>query len=286
MALNIDGIEVNANTVVNAIKYYYPKTFEFAEKNQAYNYLFLFGIRVSACDTSLPDDIIGAIRYAKSATGGGYYEGLISAATTDPSPYYQIPPVNKVNGKCPNATVKSPSGKVKSVRTEPCTGNRYPNKCCSYFDSEARTKGGTAWVAVGQHIYKLYRNGQLFKGFPAFSPVDEVEVYRWYPSYVGDVFSESKALKSTSTSCYIHRSWWSDKLFNDSAGCQVITDNNLLRKMKDWALAHNKNSNYPKFYTYTLLSKEQFVNANRAIPAPALNLFEGVRFWWQQGFKF
>jgi hypothetical protein len=134
-----------------------------------------------------------------------------------------------------------------------------------WYDEEAKMKGGTAWVKEGQYIYFLRNN---FKGHPAFGPTKPVPVYRWNPSRFGERFDKRKAVLSTSTDTLIHRNWafeyGNDRFFADSAGCQIVKDNKILTEMQKWAKRHielyKKNS-----FTYTLLTKDQFINGNQVI---------------------
>lgn len=232
MAFKIGDIVVTADNVVNAIKYNYPNTFAQVENENSplYEYLFLFGIRTSTCDTAIPDDLLGGLRYMPNALStGGYWEMILTDGTTDPSPKYVQPGV--------------------------------------FFDNEARKKGGTAWVKEGQYYYQRYGN---YHGSPAFNPVlwkdaggntRGIPVYRWNPKFAGDKFDPKKAIISESNSCYIHRHWSSERYWGDSAGCQVFNNNALLEDLDKWAIAHNKHKTYPKRYLYTLLTSTQFLDA-------------------------
>jgi len=221
--MTIDNIKIDADSIRNAIQLYYPNTLSTIENNQLYYFMALFGIRVSTCDTGLPDDFLGAIRFVPNRfSSGGHWEIILSNGTTDPSPYYMA---NQL--------------------------------------ADARKKGGTSWVKEGQYIYRRYGN---YDKFPAFVPVGSIKVYRWNPKREGEQFDKSKAILSESTDTLIHRSWAKTRYYNDSAGCQVFQNNALLKDIDDWAKIHNSQKNYPKQYTYTLLTKEQFVNANTIKP--------------------
>jgi hypothetical protein len=218
--MTIDNIEITADSIRNSIEFYYPNTLSIIEDKELYYYMALFGIRVSTCDTGLPDDFLGAIRFVPNKfSSGGYWEMILSDGTTDPSPKW----------------------------------------LAKLYDNEARLKGGTAWVKEGQYVYKRYGN---FKGYPAFMPVGNIKVYRWNQKKPGEQFDKSKAMLSDSSSTLIHRSWATTRFSSDSAGCQVFKNNGLLRDIDNWAITHNSQKNYPKQYTYTLLSKNEFVNAN------------------------
>jgi len=220
--MNIENIEINGDTISNAIRKYYPNYINLVESQQLFNYVLIFGIRVATCDTGLPDDFLGAIRLEKSlVTGNPFWNYLLTNGTTDPSPEYL----------------------VKTI------------------DKQARLAGGTAWVRDGQHIYYKLSGG--YKGYPAFAPKDKVEVYRWMPKSPGEKFDISKAKLSTSIDCFIHRSWSpsSQRLSYDSAGCQVFRNNDLLIDLAKWADLHIKMYKLNSF-TYTLLTKDQFVKSN------------------------
>jgi hypothetical protein len=218
--MKIEGIEINGDSIANAIRKYYPSYINLVESQQLFNYVLIFGIRVSTCDTSIPDDFLGAIRLEKSLiTGDTYWNYVITEGTTDPSPYY----------------------------------------LATTIDKQARLAGGTAWVKEGQYIYFLRGN---YDGFPAFAPKTTVDVYRWMPSYSGDLFNISKAKLSKSSDTLIHRSWATEKFYKDSAGCQVFKNNSTLIELKNWAKNHIKKYKINSF-TYTLLTSNQFVSANK-----------------------
>jgi hypothetical protein len=216
--MTIEGVSVNGENVKKAIEKFYPETFKTVEQNKLFGYFFLFGIRVSTCDTAVPDDIIGGIRFVPTLFGDGEFEIEVSDGTTDPSPYY-----------------------MKNI-----------------FDSEARAKGGTAWMKEGQYLYRLYGD---WKGYPAFAPVNATPVYRWMPRTPDEKFDPTKARLSDSVSCLIHRSWGKEKFYKDSAGCQVLKNNESLKVLEKWAKGHLRLKNYPRYFKYTLLTKEQFLAA-------------------------
>ena len=82
MTYTIDGIPINTKTIMNAYKYWYPYTYEKILNDNKFHYLYIFGIRVDTCDTSLPDDLIGGIRVNKL----NFLELIVSKASTEPSP--------------------------------------------------------------------------------------------------------------------------------------------------------------------------------------------------------
>lgn len=216
--MKIEGINIDGLSIARAIKKYYPDYINLVESKNLFNYVLLFGIRYSTCDTSLPDDFIGGIRLQKGFfTGNPYWEILISNGTTDPTPKY----------------------------------------LAQTIDKEARLAGGTAWVKEGQYVYYYYGN---YQKYPAFAPKTKVQVYRWMPSYKGEKFDPKKAKLSTSIDTMIHRTWRKEKLFEDSAGCQSVLNNGLLIDLAKWAKTHISMYKQNSF-TYTLLTKEQFVDA-------------------------
>ena len=221
--MTIEGIEITGDSVANAIRKYYPAEIGLIEKEQLLNYVLMFGIRVATCDTSKPDDVLGAIRLNKNAFGGTYWEMIITEGSVDPSPQY-----------------------LKKT-----------------IDEAARRAGGTAWVKEGKYVY--YLMSTMFQGFPAFAPKpgNPVSVYRWMPKYAGEKFDSSKATLSTSVDTLIHRSWNKTAFKNDSAGCQVFLNNALLFDLEKWAKKHIKIYNNLNSFSYTLLTKNQFVNANQ-----------------------
>jgi len=226
---SINGIEINGNSVANAIRQYYPASINLVENKKLFQYILMFGIRVGTCDTSLPDDFLGAIRLEKSKiTGNPFWNILITDGTVDPSPYW-----------------------LKN-----------------YIDESARKAGATAWVKEGQYIY--YLMDRLFYEYPAFAPKPgkPVSVYRWMPKYAGEKFDASKAILGTSTDTLIHRNLSLNqtkegpRFVADSGGCQVVTNNAILFDLKKWAQTHKEKYKLNSF-TYTLLTKEQFTNANK-----------------------
>jgi hypothetical protein len=226
--MKIENIEINGDSIANAIRKYYPNYIKLVESQSLYNYVLIFGIRVDTCDTGLPDDFLGAIRLEKSLiTGDDYWNFILTNGTTDPSPDYL----------------------VKTI------------------DNAARLAGGTAWVKEGQYIYYKLNGG--YKGYPAFAPKDTIKVYRWMPSKSGELFDPSKAKLSTSVDTLIHRSWASGRFTKDSAGCQVFKNNSLLKDLAEWADKHISIYKMNSF-TYTLLTKKQFIEANTANTATSI----------------
>ena len=83
------------------------------------------------------------------------------------------------------------------------------------------------------------------------------------PKTAGEKFDASKAILSTSVDTLIHRSWASQRFAKDSAGCQIFKNNALLKDLAKWADKHISIYKMNSF-TYTLLTKQQFVKANSA----------------------
>ena len=233
----IEGIEINSDTITNAYKLYYPATYKIMQEN-LFHYLHIFGIRISTCDTSIPDDLVGGLRINNL----GFNELVVSQASTDPSPKSLI----------------------------------------KLHDAEAVRKGGTAFMIEGQYDYSyLGRKHKKWNPLPAFCPTRPVKVYRWMPSKesvaawkdgrgkpLSELFDNAVKNKlpnvriSTSSDTCIHRAWSKQKLYADSAGCQILTDDAALRKLGTFAEDHIKKK-YGNIFTYTLFTAEQFVKANR-----------------------
>lgn len=237
---SIEGVSVNAQSISNCYKMFYPQTSypQILDEN-LFHYLHLWGIRVSACDTSLPDDLIGGLRI----NNFNFLESLIAKGSTEPSPKSLI----------------------------------------SLYDAEAKARGGAAFVMEGQYLYKyMGSNHGNFKPYPSFCPIEPVKVYGWKASEADikawdggkgrplsalfeQAVKEGKVKLSTSSDTCIHRTWSSKKLWNDSAGCQVIADEGTLKELGVWAVDHQKKG-YGKTFTYTLFTKEQFLKANKKLP--------------------
>jgi len=231
----INGLSITPKAIENCYLTYYPDTYKKIADANLFHYLHIWGVRGSSCDTSLPDDILGGLRI----NNFNFTEVITSKASTEPSPKYLI----------------------------------------DLHDAEARAKGGSAFVMEGQYVFRyMGSNNGVFRPLPSFCPIQPVKVYRWTPSpsqiaewkggkgtplsahFEQDVKDGRVAISTSSDTC-IHRTWGKEKLWNDSAGCQVITDDDTLRTLGQWASDHIKKQ-YGNAFTYTLFTKEQFLNAN------------------------
>lgn len=244
---SINGIPVNATTIKNCYKKFYPSTYKLLIEENLFHYLHLWGIRVATSDTSLPDDYIGGMRINNL----NFLEIVSSKGSTDPSP--------------------------KSLIT--------------LHDNEAKLKGGTAFVAEGQYTYTyMGSNFKVFSPLPSFCPTKPTKVYRWNPS-ASDIkawndgkgkplstlfdlaLKNKKVTISTSSDTCIHRTWAKQQLWNDSAGCQVLTDDSTLRTLGKWAVEHQRKK-FGNSFIYTLFTKQQFITANQSPFDKILSFFK------------
>lgn len=230
----VEGIEINAQTIKNCYRRYYPASYKQIEDN-LFHYLHLFGIRVSTCDTSVPDDLVGGLRINNL----NFLESVVSEASTEPSP--------KNIGKL--------------------------------ADAKIIMQGGAAFIIPGQYTYSyIGTKHPKWKPHPSFCPLRPVKVYRWMPSSaeikawnngngtpISTLFDkavrEKKVKISTSPDVCIHRSFSKQKLWADSAGCQILTNYEALGTLGKWANEHISKK-YGNSFLYTLFTKEQFVAAN------------------------
>ena len=248
--MKINGIELNGDAIVRAIKATYPNgkiNLEAIEKNKLYNYLFLFGVRVATCNTSVPDDAIGGIRLQRGLLGYDYWETIYSEATTDPTPYWLLNPM-----------------------------------------SDAAKYGGTAWVIEGQWNYSLggdfkgypcFRPKEkisVYRWTPTKAQIADAKKNKTALSAEFELDKKSGKVKlGTSIDTLIHRSWTSTNLYKDSAGCQVFANNGALNKMYSWAKKHYSIYKTNDF-VYTLLTKEQFSAANNLKEYPSLSVIDYI----------
>jgi hypothetical protein len=231
--LDINGVKITGDNVAKAIDYNFPGGLvncAAIKKNNWYNYLILFGIRVQTCDTSAPDDVIGGIRLRKGFFGYDSWEMIMVDATTDPTPSYL---------RTPMKDAKSLGGTAWVVEGQ--YAYYHPT---NYFDGypQFRPVNPVAvyrWNPTQKEINELTK-----KGIPLSSGFEQAK-------------ANGKVKIDATASVLIHRSWSNNKLSNDSAGCQVFADNGALLKIHQWALIHQKlyKSNV---FAYNLFTKEQF----------------------------
>lgn len=234
--MEINGIKIDGDNIIKAIEYNYPNGIihpSVIKKNKIYNYLILFGIRISTCDTSMTDDMIGGVRLKKSFLGDDYWEVLLSDATTDPSPFWLQKPMPSAKSLGGTAWVKEGQYKFAlsgdyygypSFRpTEPIPVYRWQPTQAQVNDALARK------TTLGKEFELAKINGKVKLG--------------------------------TSPDTLIHRTWRTSGLVNESAGCQVFADNGALITLSNWAKLHIKLYKNNSF-VYTLLSKEEFTKSN------------------------
>lgn len=229
--MKIENITVDSTSIKRCYKKYYPEYYESRFTKNKFHYLDLWGIRMSTCDSSKPDDLVGGIR----VNNLNFHEIIISTASTDPSPSFIAKPMSGVTG-------------------------------------------GTAFVKEGQYAFRyMYRRNGQFSPYPSWCPIKPMDVYRWIPSSADiaawkkgqkglsasfeDAVKSGRVTLSKSPDTCIHRAWNSEKLINDSAGCQVLTDMKTLSELGTWSEKHI-NKKYGNSFIYTLFTKQQFVEAN------------------------
>lgn len=232
--MQIEGIPITSASIINCYRRYYPQFWNQVSSQNLFHYLNLWGIRVSTCDTSLPDDMVGGIR----VNNLNFYEVLVSSASTDPSP----------------ALIANPL-------------------------ADARRLGGAAFVKEGQYSYRyIGTKHPTWKPHPAFCPTAPMTVYRWMPTAeeiaawrkqkkpLSTAFEEAvkagKVKISKSPDTCIHRAWSTTKFYNDSAGCQILSDYKTLNELGNWAKSHI-DKKYGNVFMYTLFTKQQFIDANK-----------------------
>jgi hypothetical protein len=82
---SIDNIPITAETIANTYRKYYPTQFASTSK---YNFVNLFGIRVSTADTSQLDDFLGAIKLSSGYSTMDTYEMVVCRASLEPAPMW------------------------------------------------------------------------------------------------------------------------------------------------------------------------------------------------------
>lgn len=232
---SIYGVNITADSIINCYKRYYSESYNDIANERLFHYLHLWGIRVSTHDTALPDDYIGGLRI----NNWGFNEIVFSKGSTDPSPKYII----------------------------------------DLYDAEAKKKGGTAFLKEGQHLYKyMGRNHGSFATLPSFCPKEPLKADRWAANEseknlirskkppIDSLFTKAKqegrTKNSDVTDACIHKSWAKSAFWNDSAGCQILLDDDTLSKLGTFASEHIKEKKYGDLFTYTLFSLDQFMQAN------------------------
>lgn len=232
--MKIDNIPVTSDSIIKCYRGYYPNYFKQVSDANKFHFLLLFGIRVSTCDSSLPDDVVGGLR----VNNFNFWETIISDASTEPSPALVAKPL-----------------------------------------SDAKRLGGAAFVKEGQYGFRyIGRSSHLWRPYPAFCPTRPMDVYRYVPTAaeISDwknkkipltkAFQQAvktgRAILSKSPDTCIHRAYSRDKFFNDSAGCQILSNYDSLKTLGSWAEEHIK-KRYGNSFIYTLFTKEQFVAAQQ-----------------------
>jgi len=231
---SVDGISINAATLANCYKMYYPESYNRLVQKNKFHYLELWGIRMSTCDTSLPDDYLGGVR----VNNLNFLEIITAAASTDPTPKYVQTPVDSMAAAAGGtAYVKEGQHTYNYIGKNHKTFRPYPAFC------PTKPMPVYRWNPSAQDI-KTAKEKKL--------PLS---------SFFDAALKAGRVKLSTSADTCIHRAWSSKKLHADSAGCQVFADLNTLETLGVWANAHIKKG-YGNFFVYTLFTKEQFIKAN------------------------
>ena len=231
---SVDGITINLTSITNCYKMFYPETYKRLIQNNRFHYLELWGIRMSTCDTSLPDDYLGGIRI----NNFNFLEIVSAAASTDPTPKYVGTPVDaaaKIAGG--TAYVKEGQHPYNYIGKTHRLWKPYPAFC------PARPMPVYRWNPTAQEIQTAKQ-----KKLPL-------------SSFFDTALKSGKVKVSTSNDTCIHRAWSKTKLHSDSAGCQIFADTKQLETLGTWATAHIKKG-YGNLFIYTLFTKEQFLKAN------------------------
>jgi hypothetical protein len=231
---SVDGIDINSATIGNCYKMFYPNTYKRLLEKNRFHYLELWGIRMSTCDTSLPDDYLGGIRI----NNFNFLEVVSAAASTDPTPKYVGAPVDAAaRAAGGTAYVKEGQHTYTYIGKTHRLWKPYPAFC------PTRAMPVYRWNPTAQEVATAKQQKlPLSSFFDAALKAGRVKV-------------------STSIDTCIHRAWSSTKLNADSAGCQVFANLSTLETLGGWATAHIKKG-YGNLFIYTLFTKEQFLQAN------------------------
>lgn len=240
--MKIDGIPVTSDSITKTYRRYYPNYYKQIADANKFHFLLLWGIRVSTCDTSLPDDLVGGLR----VNNLNFWESIVSDASTEPSPALIAKPL-----------------------------------------ADAKRLGGAAFVKEGQYGFRYIGTNHTWRPYPAFCPTKPMDVYRYVPTAaeinawktkktpLSSVFEQAvksgRAIVSKSPDTCIHRAYSKDKFYNDSAGCQILSNYDSLKTLGKWANDHI-NKKYGNSFIYTLFTKDQFVTANTTASFP--------KSWW------
>jgi hypothetical protein len=231
---SVNGITINATTIANCYKMYYPESYNRLVQKNRFHYLELWGIRMSTCDTSLPDDYLGGLR----VNNLNFLELLSAAASTDPSPKYVQNPLDSLAAAAGGtAYVKEGQHTYNYIGKNHKNFKPYPAFC------PTKPMPVYRWNPSPQEI-KTAKEKKL--------PLS---------SFFDAALKAGRVKLSTSPDTCIHRTWSSTKLNADSAGCQVFANLKTLDTLGVWANDHIKKG-YGNFFVYTLFTRQQFLDAN------------------------
>jgi hypothetical protein len=231
---SVEGIDINSKSIANCYAKFYPETYKQIQSLNLFHYLHLWGIRLSTCDTSLPDDLVGGLR----VNNFNFIEIITSSASTDPSPSW----INK-----PDANASKAGGVAFVMEGQySFRYNGTSHKIWKPYPSFCPTKPMRVyrWKPSAQDI-KLWKENK-----------------RPLSASFQDAVKSNKVTLSLSIDTCIHRAWSKTKFTNDSAGCQIVSDYESLNKLGRWAVEHQKKK-YGNAFVYTLFTRDQFIKANR-----------------------
>ena len=231
--MKIDNIPVTSDSIIKTYKKYYPNYFNPIANANKFHYLLLWGVRVSTCDTSTPDDIVGGLR----VNNLNFFETVVSDASTEPSPAWIANPMSSAKKLGGAAFVKEGQYAYRYMGRRHGQFAPYPSFC------PTKPMDVYRYIPTQAEISDWKK-----RGIPLSTAFDEA-------------VRTGRAKSSKSPDTCIHRSWSQDKFFKDSAGCQILTDRNALTTLGNWADSHISKK-YGNSFIYTLFTKEQFVNAN------------------------